>query len=180
MKRKALFLDRDGVINVDYGYVNKVDDFVFVDGIFELTQHATEKGYVIIVVTNQAGIGRGFYSIDDFNFLTDWMCEKFYSNGVKLSKVYFSPYHPTYGLGEYKREDESRKPNPGMILQAAEEFNLDLLESILVGDKLTDIQAGISAGVGMNILFANRNETMENMRQSYYFVPSLLDIKAMI
>jgi len=155
MNKKALFLDRDGVINVDNGYVYKVSDFQFLNGIFDFCRLACSKGYLVFVITNQAGIGRGYYNVRDFNLLTRWMCGKFLSEEILISKVYYSPFHPVHGLGRYKRDDYSRKPKPGMIHQAADEFNLDLSISVLVGDKITDIQAGISAGVGRNILLAS-------------------------
>ena len=151
MTTKALFLDRDGVINLDHGYVFRVEDFQFIDGIFELSRAAISKGYVICVITNQAGIGRGYYNVSDFNSLTEWMCEQFRVEGVSISKVYFSPYHPEHGIGRYKKDDKSRKPNPGMIQQAVDEFNLDLSESVLIGDKPSDIQAGLNAGVRTNV-----------------------------
>ena len=106
---------------------------------------------MICVITNQAGIGRGFYSEADFNVLTDWMCEQFRMEGVKISNVYFSPYHPSHGVGIYRKDDISRKPNPGMIQQAAAEFDINLRKSVLIGDKLSDIQAGVNAGVGTNL-----------------------------
>lgn len=163
MNKKALFLDRDGVINADNGYVYKVSDFQFLDGIFDFCRLACSKGYLVFVVTNQAGIGRGYYNVTDFNLLTRWMCEKFFAEDISISKVYFSPYHPVHGLGHYKKDDYSRKPNPGMILQAADEFNLDLSISVLVGDKITDIQAGISAGVGRNILLASSDSVRKKI-----------------
>ena len=155
MSCAALFLDRDGVINIDYGYVHKKDDFHFVDGVFELVREAVAKGYMIFIVTNQSGIGRGYYTEADFHGLTEWMLARFQSEGVVITKVYFSPYHPVYGEGRYKKEHSSRKPNPGMILQAANEFGLDLKTSVLIGDKSSDIMAGISAGVGKNLYLEN-------------------------
>lgn len=153
-KQRAVFLDRDGVINVDHGYVHNSDNFEFIDGIFEVACKANESGYRIIVITNQAGIGRGYYSESQFHKLTAWMCDKFLNAGAPIAKVYFSPFHPTEGLGIYKKDDVSRKPRPGMILLAKDELNLDLPNSILIGDKVSDIQAGISAGVGTNLLFS--------------------------
>ena len=88
MKRKALFLDRDGVINFDYGYVHKIDNFEFIEDIFELTRQAISTGYLIIVITNQAGIGRGFYTSKQFEHLSDWMCQQFLENGIFITKVY--------------------------------------------------------------------------------------------
>jgi D-glycero-D-manno-heptose 1,7-bisphosphate phosphatase len=153
MSNKALFLDRDGVINIDHGYVYKINDFDFVSGIFALSRKAIQKGYKIFVVTNQAGIARGLYSLQDFNSLTDWMCERFEQEQCEISKVYFSPYHPTEGIGKYRKNDFSRKPNPGMIFSAQKEFDINLKCSILIGDKASDIEAGISAGVGTNLRF---------------------------
>jgi len=149
----ALFLDRDGVINIDHGYVYKKENFEFVKGIFELCRTAKRLGYLIFVITNQAGIGRDYYTEQDFLNLTDWMCGVFSDKGVDIDNVYFCPFHPEYGVGQYKVDSLYRKPGPGMILQAAEEFGVDLARSVLVGDKETDIQAGIAAGVGCNLLY---------------------------
>ncbi len=180
MSNKGLFLDRDGVINIDHGYVHKVQDFDFVSGIFDLTLEAVNKGYLIFVITNQAGIGRGFYSLNEFNLLTDWMCSKFFSEGITLSKVYYCPYHPTHGKGNYKQDHELRKPNPGMINQAMEEFHVDLSKSILIGDKLTDIQAGKNAGVGTNILYQGGNKVKSVSSLADYSVSTLHDAKLLI
>lgn len=151
--RPALFLDRDGVINIDRAYVSCREDFHFMEGIFELCREAKRLGYWIIVITNQAGIGRGYYTEDDFLNLTAWMKEVFKAEGVEIDAVYFSPYHPEYGVGKYKKDTNCRKPKPGMILQATSDFKVDLNNSILIGDKDSDIEAGHAAGVGRNILF---------------------------
>ena len=180
MKNKALFLDRDGVINIDHGYVHKAEDFHFVEGIFDLTREAVTKGYLIFVITNQAGIGRGFYSIHDFNLLTNWMCKRFLSEGVTLSKVYYSPYYPTHGKGKYRQDHESRKPNSGMIDQAAEKFHVNLSESILIGDKLTDIQAGENAGIGTNILYLGSDGVKPLSKLACHSVVTLHDAKLFI
>ena len=159
--QRALLLDRDGVINVDHGYVHQVDKFEFIDGIFEVTRAAQLFGYKIIVITNQAGIARGYYSEKQFHQLTAWMCNEFLNEGVSIHKVYYSPFHPTEGFGEYKKDDFSRKPNPGMLMQAQQEFNLDLCNSILIGDKASDIQACIAAGVG-SIYYSRRNNLLSS------------------
>ena len=153
MSRAALFLDRDGVINIDHAYVIEKENFEFVEGIFELCRHAKQLGFLICVVTNQAGIGRGYYTEDEFLNLTEWMCGVFDKEGVPIDKVYYCPTHPEQGVGQYKVDSSFRKPRPGMILQAAQEFNIDLPRSILIGDKESDIQAGIAAGVGCNLLY---------------------------
>jgi D-glycero-D-manno-heptose 1,7-bisphosphate phosphatase len=156
--RRALFLDRDGVINVDHGYVCTQERFAFVEGIFDLCRRATDLEYLIIVVTNQAGIGRGYYSEQEFSALTEWMCGAFRDRGAPIAKVYYCPFHPEYGVGSYKVESPFRKPGPGMILQAAAEFDIDVRRSVLVGDKETDILAGVAAGVGCNLLYFRRTD----------------------
>ena len=127
---KALFLDRDGVINVDKGYVHHIDGFAFVDGIFELGACAQSLGFMPIVITNQAGIGRGFYTEADFQHVTAWMLDQFRARGIRIARVYHCPFHPTEGIGEYRRESFDRKPNPGMILKAESDFALDLANSV--------------------------------------------------
>ena len=151
---KALFLDRDGVINVDFGYVHKIEDFTFKEGIFQLVRQANESGYLVIVVTNQAGIARGYFTVDQFHLLTKWMCDQFLKNNCLITEVYFSPYHPSEGIGEYKLETNCRKPAPGMLLNAIADWGLCASSSILVGDKETDIEAGINSGLGKTILLA--------------------------
>jgi D-glycero-D-manno-heptose 1,7-bisphosphate phosphatase len=176
---RALFLDRDGVINRDDGYVSRKEDFVFLDGIFELVRGAKAAGYRCIVITNQAGIGRGYYTEDDFARLSAWMQGVFEAEGAPIDKVYFCPTHPEHGVGKYKTESEFRKPNPGMIVAAQREFNLDLQSSLLVGDKESDIQAGARAGVGMNLLVCDEgtfpgstlaNAIIHNPREAIHFL----------
>lgn len=153
MMRPALFLDRDGVINIDYGYVFKPDNFDFIDGIFDLVAAANERGYLVIVITNQAGIGRGFYTESDFFQITNWMKEQFVLRRAHLDDVYFCPFHPRFGVGKYLSDSDLRKPSPGMLLQATREHDIDLAKSIFVGDKDTDMIAGQRAGVGTLLLY---------------------------
>lgn len=153
MTMPALFLDRDGVINVDHPYVHTRDRFEFIDGIFDLCRAARAYGRRIVVVTNQAGIGRGYYTEADFHALTDWMCGVFAAQGAPIDKVCFCPFHPVHGVGPYLAESPRRKPAPGMILEAAAEYAIDLERSVLVGNNETDILAGRAAGVGANLLF---------------------------
>lgn len=153
--RPALFLDRDGVINVDHGYVFKQEDFDFVPGIFDLCRAARRLGHAIFVITNQAGIGRGYYSEDDFHTLTQWMYHVFAAQDAAIDKVYFCPTHPQHGVGRYKVVSDLRKPGPGMILQAQQEFGIALGNSMLIGDSLTDIAAGRAAGVACNCLLVS-------------------------
>ena len=145
---RALFLDRDGVINHDDGYTAHLDDFKFIDGIFDLCRAAKNFDYLIIVVTNQAGIGRGYYSEQNFFELTSWMRKQFVAENAALTDVFYCPDHPEHGIGTYKKESFDRKPNPGMFLRAAEKYGVSLHDSIMVGDKDSDMQAAERAGVG--------------------------------
>ena len=155
MGQRALFLDRDGVINVDHGYVHRIEQFEFLPGIFDLCRAAVAAGHVLVVVTNQAGIGRGLYSEADFHAVTAWMTQRFSDEGAPIARVYFCPTHPTAGVGAYRIESPFRKPGPGMILQAADELKIDLQASTLIGDKASDVEAGINAGVGRIVVQRN-------------------------
>jgi D-glycero-D-manno-heptose 1,7-bisphosphate phosphatase len=157
MAYRAVFLDRDGVINKDHGYVYKIEDFDFMEGIFSFINKAQNFDYKIIIITNQAGIGRELYTEDDFNYLTEWMLDEFLRFGCQIDKVYHCPFHPTEGKGKYLKDDFCRKPNPGMIIKAQKELNIDLTNSILIGDNFSDILAGIKSGIGTNILISSKD-----------------------
>jgi D-glycero-D-manno-heptose 1,7-bisphosphate phosphatase len=147
MKSLALFLDRDGVVNTETDYVWRIKDFNFVNDIFRLCEKFQKAGYKIFIITNQSGISRGYYSEADFLNLTDWMLTRFLENRITISKVYYCPHHP-----DITGHCNCRKPNPGLINQAEMEFDIDLSNSILIGDSISDILAGKNAGVGTNIL----------------------------
>ncbi|WP_122894010.1 D-glycero-beta-D-manno-heptose 1,7-bisphosphate 7-phosphatase [Arcobacter peruensis] len=154
---KALFLDRDGVINKEKNYLYKIEDFEFIDGVFETCRYFQEKGYLLIIVTNQAGIARGKYTEDDYQVLTKWMIQEFKNEGVNIAKVYHCPHHPNFS-----GECDCRKPKPKMIRDAIKEFNIDISKSILVGDKNTDIKSGISSGIKDNFLITTGHEIKTN------------------
>ncbi len=144
-KVKVAFLDRDGVINKDTGYTYKIDDFEFTDGCIAGLKALQASGYKIIVVTNQSGIGRGYYSEADYQELTHWYREQLTRQGVKLTDVFYCPHTP---------EDNCncRKPAEGLFLQAAERYRIDFSASLMVGDKLSDLQAAQKAGVSRLVL----------------------------
>ncbi len=146
MKRKALFLDRDGTINIEKNYIYKIEDFEFIDGIFELIKEYQEKGFLIFIITNQAGIARKLYSVADYEKLTNWMLTQFRRKGIEITKTYYCPHHP-----EITGDCNCRKPKPGMILQAIDEFHINPAQSVLIGDKKSDILAGENAGIGENL-----------------------------
>lgn len=145
---KALFLDRDGVINVDKGHVYLREQFEFNKDVFELCKNYSEQGFLIIIITNQAGIAKGYYSEEDFLQLTEWMVKEFACRGIVISKVYYCPHHP-----DITGPCACRKPEPGMILRAVNEFDLDISSCILVGDRESDLEAGRRAGIPENNLF---------------------------
>ncbi len=171
---KAVFLDRDGVINKDGHYIYKIEDFIFNEGIFELLKFFLEKNFILIVITNQAGIAKGFFTEEDFLKLNNWMLKEFSSRFIEIKKVYYSPYHPEALIEKYKKESFDRKPNPGMILKAKEEFSIDLSRSILIGDKESDILAGENAGIKKNILI--KSEYNISSSHTKYIFSSILDL----
>jgi len=158
MKERALFLDRDGVVNVEIGYLHRIEDVEFVPGIFSLCRTAMRLGYRLVVVTNQAGIARGYYSEADFAALTEWMRGELLAEGVELDAVYYCPYHPEHGIGEYRREHEDRKPGIGMLQRAVREFGVSLADSVMVGDRCSDIAAANSAGLRQAFLISGTEE----------------------
>jgi len=156
--KKTLFLDRDGIINVDHGYVYKTEEFEFIEEIFNVCLDAQRKGYQIIVITNQSGIARGKYTVEQFKQLSSWMKGVFKEKGVDILDVYFCPHHPVKGIGEYLQNCSCRKPEPGMILQAAKEYDVDLKRSVFIGDKISDMQAAKSACIENRIMLVDQYE----------------------
>jgi D-glycero-D-manno-heptose 1,7-bisphosphate phosphatase len=155
--RKAAFLDRDGVINVDFGYVHRREDFDFFPGTLEACRLLHDAGYYLIIITNQAGIARGYYSEEDFTSLMSWVTTVFASAGVPLTSIYYCPHHPNGSVERYRMTCRCRKPQPGMILDAIELERINVVDSILVGDKQGDIEAGLEAGVGRCFLVESNN-----------------------
>ena len=145
--RRALFLDKDGVINVNHGYVCTPERTDFIGSAFELCRAATQHGFLNVVVTNQAGIGRGYYSESDFTTYVDWVRAQFRERGAQLDAFYYCPHHPEHGIGKYLRDCACRKPKPGMLLDAKRDLDLELSRSVLVGDSASDLEAGRAAGV---------------------------------
>ena len=150
--RKAAFLDRDGVINIDHAYVHRWEEFEWVEGVLEAARRLSEAGYLLVIVTNQSGIGRGYYTEEDFERLNREVRRAFEEVGAPLAGIYFCPHHPVKALEPYRMECGCRKPAPGMLLEAARDLNIDLSQSLMVGDKVSDMQAAQAAGVPVRIL----------------------------
>lgn len=148
----ALFLDRDGVINVDHGYVFKIDDFEFMPGVLDLARRAVGAGRRLVVATNQSGVARGYYSEDDVRRLHRHMAAQFAAAAAPLTDILHCPYHDKGDVAAYARPSYWRKPNPGMLLEAARRHDLDLGRSIMIGDQPTDMAAARAAGVPRRIL----------------------------
>ncbi|KAA0678233.1 HAD family hydrolase [Roseomonas genomospecies 6] len=162
MACKALLLDRDGVVNVDHGYVGDIGRFTFMDGIVTLTRHAVDRGFRVAVITNQSGIARGYFTEAAFLELSDWMRGMFLAQGVELAGVFHCPYHRSGTVGRYARDSFWRKPNPGMILEAARRLDLDLSRSVFLGDQTTDMAAAQAAGVPRRIMLAEAGAAPES------------------
>lgn len=159
---KALFLDRDGVINIDDGYVWRIDSFKFYSEIFELVRQARSAGFTPFIVTNQSGIARNYFSEQQFFQLMDYVLYVFASNDVPIQDYRFCPHLPSAGCS-------CRKPKPGMIFDLAETYSIDLKNSVFIGDKSTDIQCGQSAGVGLNFRLSEKSTPAHFESDVVYF-----------
>ncbi len=152
MRQRAVFLDRDGVINVDLGYVHRVEHFRFVPGSDVALARLQAAGWRLVVVTNQSGLARGLYSSADYERFTAHLRAQLAGAGVQLDAVLHCPHLPDAVVPAYRLSCPCRKPAPGLLLQAARELSLDMGASVMVGDRLSDVFAGRAAGVGYNVL----------------------------
>ncbi|UDG80968.1 D-glycero-beta-D-manno-heptose-1,7-bisphosphate 7-phosphatase [Candidatus Hartigia pinicola] len=177
----AVFLDRDGTINIDHGYVHKINDFQFIKGAHETMIELKKMGYSLIIVTNQSGIGRGIYSEDSFMKLTRWMEYSLAYRGIYLDGIYFCPHHPK---SKDKADDQHcncRKPKSSMFLDAQQLLNIDMASSIMVGDKLSDIQAGRAANIATNILVkSGALITWQAIKSADFIINSIADLPKII
>ena len=168
-----MFLDRDGVINQEVGYLHKSKNFKFIDGIFVACKYFQSLGFKVIVVTNQSGIARGYYQETDFHILTKWMLVQFYNQDIDILDVFFCPHGPNSTC-------KCRKPKPGMLIEARDKYGINMAESWTIGDKETDIDAANAAGVNNTILVksghsidgttSNAKFILESIKESIQFV----------
>jgi len=145
-KRRAVFLDRDGTINVEKDYLHRVEEFEFIPGAPDSIRKLKEAGYLVIVVTNQSGVARGYYDIEAVHRLHAHLDAELSKIGAAIDAYYVCPHHPEHGVGDYRCQCDCRKPMPGMLLEAAGRFGIDLASSFLVGDNMSDVDAARNAG----------------------------------
>ena len=166
MTIKTIFLDRDGVINKEVNYLHRIQDFEFIDGVFRACQYFNSLGYSIIIVTNQAGISRGYYDIHDYQILNQWMLNQFLINNVEILDVIHCPHGPD-------SKCSCRKPKPGMLLMAKNKYQVSMKNSWLIGDKETDIQAAISAGINNTIMVRGGHQIDEFGTSAKFIIDSI-------
>tara|TARA_B110000008_G_scaffold264630_1_gene289061 strand:- start:1639 stop:2178 length:540 start_codon:yes stop_codon:yes gene_type:complete len=173
MLQKAIFLDRDGVINKELNYVFKIQHFVFIKGVFETCKYLINLGYKIIIITNQSGIARGYYSEQDFELLTNWMKNEFKKNGIIILDVIHCPHLPEANC-------QCRKPKPGMLINARDKHGIDMDSSWLIGDKEDDIVAANHSNISNTILVKSGHKINQNLSKAKYILDSIIDSKKVI
>lgn len=178
-RARGLILDRDGIINIDTHYLWRIEECVFVEGIFPLLQRFSADGYRLAIATNQSGIARGYFTEADFDRLMAWMRREFSGRGITFDAIYHCPYHPTEGIGAYRRDSDFRKPKPGMFLQAIAELGLDPPTSWAIGDSEHDMVAAQVAGIGHRVLL-NPAHSLHRRDDGVWSVPTLSAIHTLI
>lgn len=160
MHRKGLLLDRDGVINIDHGYVGRIEQFSFIPGIFPFLRAASDKGYRLAILTNQSGVARGLYSAEDFQTLTNWMIKEFTKESIAIDLVLACFEHVEASIDTYRRESFWRKPNPGMVLEAVQKLSLDPMRSAFLGDHLRDMEAAQAGRIAKCLYLTEKAKTV--------------------
>ena len=173
MPIKTIFLDRDGVINKEVNYLHKIKDFQFIDGIFEACQYLENLDYRIIIITNQSGISRGYYTELDFQILTDWMILQFKNNNISILDVFHCPHLPN-------TDCDCRKPKPGMLLEAKSKYNIDMQKSWFIGDTETDIIAANNSNITNTILVKSGHKINENETNAKFVLESINESRKVI
>ncbi len=166
MAIKTIFLDRDGVINKEVNYLHKINDFQFIDGIFDACYNFQLKGYKIIIITNQSGISRGIYSENDFQLLTEWMFKEFNKRNIEILDIFHCPHNPS-------SKCECRKPMPGLFYQANNQYGIDMKKSWMIGDKESDIKAAIRSGIKHTILVRSGHKIDELNSKATFIIDSI-------
>ncbi|WP_370979187.1 D-glycero-alpha-D-manno-heptose-1,7-bisphosphate 7-phosphatase [Agaribacterium sp. ZY112] len=173
---KVLFLDRDGVVNEEVNYLYRTEDFRFARNALIGIKAFVALGYQIAIVTNQAGIARGYYTEEDYRKLTEFYLKKLEAHGVPILTVAHCPHHPEGVVEKYSYECDCRKPKPGMIDDIVNEWNVNKAESIMVGDKLSDIEAGLRAGIENCFLVETGHDLPHNLAQEIRVCNDLIEV----
>lgn len=173
MRIKTIFLDRDGVINKEKNYLFRIEDFEFIEGVFSACKNFTKLGYKIIIVTNQSGIARGYYTLNDYEKVTAWMINQFKEQHINILDVFYCPHGP-------KDLCKCRKPLPGMFLTAQKKYNIDMENSWLIGDKEDDIQAAKNAGIKNTILVRSGHSIEESNSTAKYIINSIKETEKVV
>ena len=173
MSIKTIFLDRDGVINKEINYLHKIDEFDFIDGIFDACLYFQSLSYKIIIITNQSGISRGYYSESDYHLLTQWMLSQFAKNNINILDIYYCPHGPNSSC-------ECRKPKPGMFLNAKTKHNIDMKNSWMIGDKEVDVTAANASGIKSTILVKSGHRIDESNSNASFILDSIEQSKQII
>ncbi|MDC0239219.1 D-glycero-beta-D-manno-heptose 1,7-bisphosphate 7-phosphatase [Candidatus Thioglobus sp.] len=173
MTIKTIFLDRDGVINKEVGYLYRVTDFIFIQGVFDACLYFQNLNYKIIIISNQSGIARGFFNENDYLKLTEWMLGQFNNNGIKILDTFYCPHSP-------KSHCECRKPKPGMLIEAKNKYNISMKDSWMIGDKETDLEAANLAGITNTILVRSGHLIDESNSNSMFTIDSIRQSKEVI
>ena len=147
MRIKCAFLDRDGVINQDKGYISKISDFKIYPGVGKAISLLNKKNYLVIIITNQSGIGRGLIKIKELENLHNHLKKKIKKDGAKIDDIFYCPFHPEFGKGKYKKKSNDRKPGDGMIKKAVKKWKINTKNSFMIGDKISDKQAAKKAKI---------------------------------
>lgn len=179
--RKVIFLDRDGTINVEKSYLHKWEDFEFEKNVIDGLKELKKMGYEFIVVTNQSGIARGYYSEDDLKTLNNEMVKELKKHDIDILECYYCPHHPEKGLNQYRKNCDCRKPNPGMLLEGIKKYNVDIENSFMIGDKKSDLEAGKKAGLKSILILTGYGKNIEDdVKKEYLIGKDLLDISKII
>jgi D,D-heptose 1,7-bisphosphate phosphatase len=158
---KAVFLDRDGTINKDIGYLYKIEDLELLPGVIQAIKILNDSGFLVIVITNQSGVARGYYSEMDIKLLHNYINNILNEYGANIDAFYYCPHHPEKGIGKYKVNCNCRKPKPGLIENAIEEFKIDRSKSYMVGDKKSDVEAGKNANLKDSYLIDGQKNLLQ-------------------
>lgn len=153
----AIFFDRDGVLNEEVGYLHEIEKFKWIDGAIDAIKFCNEQKLLAVVVTNQSGVARGFYTEDDVKKIHAFMQSELEKFDAHIDAFYYCPHHPEGNVTAYKKVCDCRKPEPGLIFRACRELEINPATSILIGDSERDIESGRRAGIGKLILFTSGN-----------------------